>query len=211
MIRTLYRVLFLLFVLAGGLRSSAQNLKTDVGLWTVGSYITDTQLTDVEGDFVDFAFEEEPGFGISVNHFWTDRLSTELSLMTFRADLSVSSALIQEPVEIGELDARAITAMAQWHFRRGARVMPYLGAGIGHVGGTFDPVDDEEEDGGDIDLESEVTWTAAAGLNIRLTDRIALCFEAKKVAWDAVEEGGLPADEIDIDPMLYGSGIRFRF
>ena len=209
MIRIFYRTLFLLFVLAGGLRSSAQGLQSDVGLWTVNSYVADTQLPDPEDGFLDLSFEEKPGFGVSFNHYWTDRLSTELSLMTFRADVSVSTSFIGDSVEIGEIDARALTAMGQWHFRQGARVMPYLGAGIAHVGGTFEPVDDDGS--GDSDLESEVTWAAAAGLDIRLTDRIFLSFEAKKVAWDAVEEGGLPADEIDIDPMLYGSGLRFRF
>jgi outer membrane protein W len=216
MLRIFYRVLFLLFVIAG-LRLSAQvsvppqSRPSEVALWTVGSFMADTQLTDEEGDYLDVFFEEEPGLGVSFNHYWTDHFSTEVSLMTFRADLSVGSALIQEPVRIGELDGRAVTAMAQWHFRQGARVMPYLAGGIAHIGGTFDPVDDEETDGGSIDLESNVTWTAAAGLDIRLTDHFLLCLEAKRVPWNAVEEGGSVEDAIDIDPMLYGSGVRFRF
>lgn len=215
MIRTFYRVLFLLFVFAGCLRLSAQVItsgltpQSDVAVWTVGSFIADTTLTDEEGDTLDILFEEEPGLGISVNHFWTDRFSTELSLMTFRAEMSVSSPLLPE-LELGELEGRTVTAMAQWHFRRGARVEPYLAGGVAHITGTFDPVDDEENLG-DIDLESNVTWAAAAGLNIRLTDHIGLCFEAKRVPWNAVEEGGSAEDAIDIDPMLYGSGVRFRF
>ena len=218
MLRIFYRVLFLLFV-AAGLRLSAQVVsgaplqpatQSDVALWTVGSFIADTALTDVDGDSLDILFEEKPGYGISVNHFWTDRFSTELSLMTFRADMSVSSSLLPE-TELGELEGRAVTAMAQWHFRRGARVMPYLAAGVGHIGGTFDPTGEFEDGEGSTDLESDVTWSAAAGLNIRLTDHIGLCFEAKRIPWDAIEEDGDPADAIDIDPMLYGSGVRFRF
>ncbi len=220
MLQTLYRVLFLLFVAVFGSRLFAQVVsgnplppsnQTDVALWTVGSFVADTTLTDDEGDSLDILFEEEPGYGISVNHFWTDRFSTELSLMTFRADINVSSAFLPE-TKLGELEGRAVTAMAQWHFRRGARVEPYLAGGIAHIGGTFDPSDDfEEGDEGSTDLESDVTWTAAAGLNIRLTDHIGLCFEAKRIPWDALEENGDPADAIDIDPMLYGSGVRWRF
>lgn len=210
MFRTFYRVLFLLFVIAGCLRLSAQ--ENDVAVWTVGSFMADTTLTDSEGDTIDVLYEEGPGLGISVNHFWTGRFSTEVSLMTFRADISVNTNLLDPDFEIGELEGRAVTAMAQWHFRRDARVQPYLAAGIAHIGGTFDPVDDDDEEQlGEIDLESRLTWSGAAGLNIRLTDRFLLCLEAKRIPWDAVEEGGSEADEIDVDPMLYGSGVRFRF
>ena len=211
MTRIFYRVLFLLFVLAG-LRASAQSSQSDVALWTVGSYIADTTLTDDDGETIDVLFDESAGYGLSVNHFWTDRFSTEVSLMTFRADMSVSSFLLPE-TELGELDGRAVTAMAQWHFLRDRRVSPYIAGGVAHIGGAFDPLDDAEpvDDDAEIDLESEVTWSAAVGMNIRITDRFVISFEAKRIPWDAVEEGGSDADEIDIDPMLYGTGVRFRF
>lgn len=209
--RILYRALFLLFVLAG-LRVSAQSSQqSDVALWTVGSFIADTSITADENETIDLTFDEEPGFGVSFNHYWTDRFSTELSVMTFRADLSASAFLLPD-TRLGELDGRAVTAMAQWHFLRDRRVSPYIAGGVAHISGTFDPVVFEgEEDEGEIDLESDTTWAAAVGMDINLTDHWALSFEAKRVPWDAVEEGGVPEDEIDVDPMLYGSGVRFRF
>ena len=214
MTRIFYRALFLILI-AAGLRASAQTVlptqtttRSDVGLWTVGSFIADTGFTDEEdGNFIDILFEEQPGLGISFNHYWTDHFSTEVSLMTFGADMVVMEPASPE-IKIGELDARTATAMAQWHFRTGARVMPYLSGGIAHITGTFDPNDGEEVT---IDLQSNVTWTAAVGMDIRLTDRWALAFEAKRVPWNAVEECGSVEDAIDIDPMLYGSGVRFRF
>lgn len=209
-IRTFYRALFLLFIAAGAVRTSAQApMRSDIAVWAVGSYMTDSTITDIEGDSFDVLFEEQPGLGVSFNHYWTETFSTEVALMTFGADMSAETAL--GDFELGELDGRTVTAMAQWHFARDARVSPYFGAGIAHIGGTFDPVDDEEEDLGTLDLESELTWTLAAGLDVNLTDRIALSFEAKHVAWSAVEEGGAEEDAIDIDPMLYGAGVRFRF
>ncbi|HEX6096023.1 MAG TPA: OmpW family outer membrane protein [Thermoanaerobaculia bacterium] len=214
MTRILYRALFLLFI-AAGLRLSAQTVlpaqsstRSDVALWTVGSFIADTGFVDEEdGSFIDIYFEEKPGLGISFNHYWTDRFSTEVSLMTFGADLIVAPPASPE-VKIAELNARTATAMAQWHFRTGARVSPYLSGGVAHISGTFDINDGVEET---LDLQSNVTWTAAVGMDIRLTDRWALAFEAKRVPWNAVEEGGAAEDAIDIDPMLYGSGVRFRF
>ena len=210
LIRTLYRALFLLFIVAGAMRSSAQTaMRSDVAVWAVGSSMEDTTLSDIEGESADIFFDEQPGLGISFNRYWTASFSTELALTTFGADMSAETPLGE--FELGELDGRAVTAMAQWHFARDTRVSPYFGAGIAHVGGTFDPVDDEEEDLGTIDLESEITWTAVAGLDVNLTDRIALSFEAKHVAWSAVDEGGADEDAIDINPTLYGAGVRFRF
>lgn len=206
MIRILYRVLFLLFVLSGALRSSAQEGKSDVGLWTVGSYVADSYIDRASFDSLDVSFEEKQGFGVSFNHFWTEHLSTELSVTTIRADV-IRQTVVVEPHEIGELDARTLTAMGQWHFRQGTRFMPYLGAGVAHASGTVDSADERFADS---ELESEVTWAAAAGLNVRLTDRIALAFEAKKVGPGDVEDDGV-SPGIEIDPMLYGSGVRFRF
>ena len=211
MTRIFYRTLFLLFVLAG-LRVSAQTRQNDVALWTVGSYMANTTIAEDEGFTLAVIFDEKIGYGLSANHFWTDQFSTELALMTFNADLNVASAFTDGAEEIGELNGRAVTAMAQWHFLRDRAVSPYVSAGVAHIGGSFDPIAAfGEGDEPEIDLESEVTWAAAIGMNIRLTERFALTFEAKRIPFDALEEGGLEADEIPVDPMLYGTGVRFRF
>jgi outer membrane protein W len=207
MSRILYRVLFLLFILTGALRSSAQDYKSDVALWAVGSYVADSYIEGGSFDSLDVTFEEQHGFGVSFNHFWMEHLSTELALTTLRADVIHQTVVVEPPHKIGELDARTLTALGQWHFRQGTRVMPYLGAGVAHTSGIVDSTIQRP----DNDLESGLTWAAAAGLNVRLTDRIALAFEAKKVGPGEVEEDDGVAPGIDVDPMLYGSGVRFRF
>lgn len=214
MTRIFYRALFLLFVLAG-LRVSAQQPKSEVALWTVGSYLSGETQTSVEGESADITFEDDgPGFGLSFNRYWTDNFSTELAVMTFKSEMNVEATtlFLQTKFEVGELRGRATTAMAQWHFRPGMRFTPYLGAGVAHITGKFDPVDfGDGEDYSEVDLESDVTWTAAAGFNINITDRWAVGLEAKHVPWSAIDEGGSSEDALDVNPMLYGTSVRFRF
>jgi len=211
MTRIFYRALFLLFVIAG-LRVSAQQPQNEVALWTVGSYLTGETLSSIEGESADITFEDNgPGFGISLNRYWTDSFSTELAVMTFRSEMNIESPSLFSYVA-GEVRGRATTATAQWHFRPGTRFSPYLAAGAAHITGEFDPTDfGDGEDSSPIDLESETTWTAAAGFTINITDRWAVGLEAKRIPWSALNEGGDPNEAIDVDPMLYGTSVRFRF
>ncbi|HEY0372850.1 MAG TPA: OmpW family outer membrane protein [Thermoanaerobaculia bacterium] len=206
------RILFFLFLLAG-LRVSAQN-RTDITVWSVGSLVDNTQIQTGSGTNGLF-FKQKPGFGLSFNRYWNDHLSTEVSYMTFRGNMNYASTYTDAQARLGELEARTITTMAQWHFRTGMRVTPYLSGGIAHISGDFDPVriiSVLPTDQPSIELESNVTWTAAAGLDINLTDRWALSLEAKRVPWNAVQTGGTyEHDGVDIDPMLWGSGVRYRF
>ncbi|HYC93694.1 MAG TPA: OmpW family outer membrane protein [Thermoanaerobaculia bacterium] len=209
MIRIFYRVLFVMFILAG-LRAAAQS-STDVALWLVDSELTSSSVVD-EGDVIEFDFDEEVGYGLSFNHFWTNAFSTELALQKYSADMTIGSNL--GPAFIaGELRVTTVTAMAQWHFNRDGRFSPYVGGGIARVGGDFEfasgllePGDEES-----VEMESETTWTAAVGANVRLTEHLALTGEMKGIPWDAREEGGLPEDEIAVDPVTFAVGVRFRF
>ncbi|HYH07031.1 MAG TPA: OmpW family outer membrane protein [Thermoanaerobaculia bacterium] len=208
MTQTLYRALFLLFIVAGCLRLSAQDRQTDVGVWIVDTELNETTLLD-DGEALRVTFHEQVGFGLSLNHFWTSRFSTELSAMSFGGDMSVGTAGVPE-VTVGELDAGAITAIAQLHFNRAGRVSPYIGAGAAHVSGSFDVADDIDSDE-TLDLESSTTWTAAAGLNVRLTERFLLAGELKYVPWSPTDAEGLDSERIDIDPLFFSAGVRFRF
>src|SRR5688500_480104 len=157
----IYRILFLLFVVAGGIRLSAQT--SDAGIWIVGSKLEESSFVD-EGDELTIDFDEEVGFGISFNHFWTERFSTEIAAQTFGGDmnLTIDSATTDLTFTAGELDATSVTAMGQLHFRRAARFAPYVGAGVARVWGEFDPIDniDEPTESDPVDLEAETTWAA---------------------------------------------------
>src|SRR5687768_10699136 len=81
------RTLFLL-LLAAALPLSAQTLKSDVGIWAVGTRWNDSFLGD-QSLYRSGPVGEKIGYGISFNHFWTDRFSTELSAQRFNAGSAV--------------------------------------------------------------------------------------------------------------------------
>jgi opacity protein-like surface antigen len=201
MSQRIYRIIFLLFVAAGAIRLSAQAPSSEVGLWIE---------EDISGDF-----DGDPGYGISLNHYWTESFSTELSAQKFSADATLNIAApvggfcgfgelpLGQPNIIvfhgsRQIEVTAVTAMAQLHFNRAGRIAPYLGAGVAHLSG-------------DAGLESEITWAAAAGLDLRMTDRLFLTGELKFVPWSAIAEDTADGQRIDVDPLIAGVGVKMRF
>lgn len=209
MIQRIYRILFVLFIAAGSARVSAQTQTpaSEVGVWLVVSELEAVAIQDEDGN-VDLDFDSDTGYGISFNRYWTERFSTELSLQKFSAE--ITAEFDGDEFDIGELDATAITAMAQWHFNRAGRFSPYLGGGITKLTGDIEPrnVDEPVES---VDLESELSWTAAAGANIRLNDHFSLAGEFKYTPWSAVVEDDPDDESLDIDPLVFAAGVKFRF
>jgi len=211
MAQRIYRILFFLFIAAGSIRLSAQTASSDIGVWVVASNLKETTLTE-DGDDIDIAFDEDNGYGMSFNHFWTDRFSTELAAQTIHGDMSITSHFGGTPFtfDAGQLDALALTAIAQWHFNRAGRFSPYVGAGVARMSGDFEAIDDP--DGLDsFDLESEIGLAANVGANIRLTESLFLAADFKYIPWSAVAEGDSSSDSLDIDPSLLSIGMKVRF
>lgn len=210
MIQRIYRTVFLMFLVAGAVRTFAQVApSSDAGVWLVHPTLDETTLVE-EGDDITFDFDGDLGYGISFNHFWTDAVSTEVALQKYTAGMSLS--VNDDPtVNIGEIDVTSVTAMAQYHFNRAGRFSPYAGAGVAWIVGEFDPNLGLDPDGESIDLESEVTWTAAAGAHFNVTDRFAIVGEVKYLSWEAIEEGGDEDDAISVNPLTFSAGVKLRF
>jgi outer membrane protein W len=205
MLQRIYRLIFLLFIVAGSLRTFAQTPSSEVGVWVVHPELSEDRFID-SPDAPTLDFDENLGFGVSFNHFWMGAFSTEVALQKYGADTLTSVQGLPE-VSSGELDITTLTAMAQFHLNRAGRFSPYAGAGAAWISGQFDPVAGIDE----VDLESELTWTAAVGLDVHLTDRISLAGEVKYLTWEAMEEGGTEADAVSVDPLTFSAGVKVRF
>jgi outer membrane protein W len=210
--KALRSLVVLLLIVSSSSLFAQSRTSTDVGVFIVSPSFSDTSLTD-DSETVNINFEEKTGYGVSVNHFWTDQFSTELALQKIKADLNLSVDGAPVTVTAGTLNAQSVTALGEWHFRRDARFSPYLGAGLAHITGDFKLNDLVLEPGDDpkVDLESETTWSAAAGANIRLTDRLSIGLELKYIPWNPTEKGGVADDAIDVDPLTLSTGLRLRF
>src|SRR5688500_8812109 len=100
----------LVVVLLVALPLGAQS--NEVGLWYAMSQVGDTNVEDSSVNF-----DDGDGFGVSFNHFWTNKLSTEVSAVHLHSDgvIALDGA---NTFDIGELVLTPVTATVQWHFGR---------------------------------------------------------------------------------------------
>lgn len=221
MIQRIYRIVFLLFIAAGAVRLSAQMKSSEIGVWVINTEWKDSKLGDGFG-----AFDDTSGQGIAFNRYWTERFSTELSAQRFGAQtfLGASSVpvryfcgfgelpgqpgvIVFTPSSTGKLNVTAITALAQMHFNRAGRVAPYVGAGVSHLSADFDGNAEVLP----FDVESDITWAAAAGLDVRITDRVFLTGELRYIPWSAIAEGAANGESLNVEPLALNAGVKVRF
>ncbi|HYC62179.1 MAG TPA: OmpW family outer membrane protein [Thermoanaerobaculia bacterium] len=209
MARSIYRIVFLLFVVAGSVRLFAQVPATEIGVWIVDSKWTDSTLGPENLDRAG-TFDEQPDFGISLNRYWSDYISTELSAQRLNANavLRFHSVEGEEIVQSGDMDITAISAMLQAHWNRGGALTPYAGAGIAYVTGGFAPDDDFND--GTIDFESRTALVVAVGGDVRITRHIYFAGELKFTSWNALIEG-FPGTGVEVDPLIFSAGLKTRF
>lgn len=190
----------LVLLLALSLPVFAQLPSGDVGLW-----IARPALAETNEDLTDTRHDPETGFGLSFNHYWTDSISTEISTARFESGMEMDFFSIEgEPQTArGTLETTVIAAVAQWHFRRGSTISPYVGVGGARISGDY-----ENESGTEppLALEAAASFVLNAGLDVNLTERFALSADAKQIAWNI----GAGRD-IRVNPLLLSAGVRFRY
>jgi outer membrane protein len=171
------------------------------------------------GDDINVDFDSERGFGVAVNVFWGNRISTEFAASVIEPDVAFRSSNPALPVFTGgSLEMIPITVTLQYHFNPNGRIDPYIGAGAAYV--LFDQLD-TGSDLNDINLRSidfddDVGFVVNAGLSIDITPRFALYLDAKYVpvgtSANAVFATGPGATaDIDVNPLIISAGLGFQF
>jgi outer membrane protein len=179
-----------------------------IGVFAATSQIGDTS----DDDGAEIAFDNGEGFGASLTCFYGRHFAVEAAATALKHD-GVINAGGQTVLGIGSLDIIPITATAQWHLARDARVSPYVGAGVAYV--LADDLESEDLDLagiGTVNVDNEVTWTAQAGVNVNLTRRFAVALDAKYIAYQpksAPEDGD--EVELDLNPIVFSAGVKIRF
>jgi len=198
----LFSFIAALFVTA---TASAQSGSNEVALKVSNASYSSTSFADPDGSF-DISFKGRTGYGASFNHYWTNRFSTELGVDSLESKLRVSSG--PSSLDVGKLEATAVTALAQFHFATTPRFDPYAGAGLAYMTGKFS-VDDPDLGTDSVDLKNETSWAADAGINVRVTPRTAIGLDAKYIAWRPTDDAD--EDRLDVNPIVYSLSVRFRF
>ena len=177
----------------------------------VGAFISTSQFDDSELrddlDTIDVEFDEDMGYGVLYNRFWTSAFSTEFAYQQLGADLTLSFEDIRE--NAGDLDLDILTATGQFHFARGSQLSPYIGGGAAYVSGQAGAVDEDELD--DVDLESDLDFLVNAGLNIGLGQSFSIFLDGKYIMYEARGEDDVDDVALDINPLIISGGIKLRF
>jgi outer membrane protein len=169
-------------------------------------------------DRFDVNFDGTLGYGAGVNIFFTDHISTELSIMRVRPEARLTArgrAVVTAPVDV---EMVPITGVVQWHFAPDSRIDPYIGAGAAYI--TFGDVDSPNEVGnvfvGDVDSD-DLGLVVNAGIGISFSPRWALVGDIKYVPTGASATGvlanssGSTSTGIEINPVIASAGLSFRF
>lgn len=178
----------------------------------------DATLEDADGlDDLDVDFEGDMGYGIGINVFLGNRLSAEFAGSVVNVEVNAANGAVS-PFLAGDLEMIPLTGTLQFHFAPNSRIDPYIGAGVAYV--LFDEVEGGEDlenvDIDAIEFEDDYGFVANAGIDIGLTDMIALNADAKYVPVESSARARFASGfgqfaDIEVNPMILSAGLRLRF
>src|SRR5688500_48290 len=197
----------------------SQSRSVDVTGWVTWADPSGDTIEDVDDlSDVEVEFDSEQGYGLGVNVFWSDRISTEFAAHVLEPDLTLRSTDPTIPLSVfGSLEMIPITATLQFHFAPEGRFDPYIGAGAAWV--LFDEVTDASLDAIDVDsiaFDDDFGFVVNAGVSIGLTELIAINLDAKYVPVSSAARAviaGVPGDAVDVDinPTILSAGLSLQF
>lgn len=201
------KTLVLPVALAAGLLSSAP-LMAQEGPWMVRLRAVSLQPADksdaapgIPADAIHVSSKTIPE--VDISYFFTKNFATEL-VLTVPQEHDVTLA----GTKIGTFKELPPTLTAQWHFRPGQTVDPYVG-----LGANLTLISDVKLANGALDLDTSSLGPAAqAGVDIQVAKQCFLNLDVKYVQIRSdVKAGGAKVTTVKVDPMLYGVGVGYRF
>ncbi len=178
----------------------------ELGLWVAASQVGDTR-----DDEANLEFDNGLGFGVSLNNYFGN-LSVEVGATALSQSGEISSDAFED-IDAGDLDIIPITATLQFHFLKESGFSPYIGGGAAYI--LADDLDsDEFIEVGPIEIEDEFTWVLQAGANINLSPSFAIGLDAKYISYTpgaAPEENREDELDLDLNPLIFSAGVKFRW
>lgn len=144
---------------------------------------------------------------IDFTYFFTKNIAAELIAATSNHvvkanDLVLGHAWVLPP---------ALTL--QYHFQPDAKFSPYIGAGINY---SIFYGEDNGDGFTDLDVDNGLGYALQAGFDYWMNDNWGLNLDVKyiDVNVDVTVDSGatkLHANDVDIDPWVFGAGVSYRF
>lgn len=141
---------------------------------------------------------------VDISYFFTKNIAAEL-VLTYpqRVDIEIGGT------KQGTIKALPPSLLLQYHFTELGAFKPYLGAGLNYT--LFSKRDNILDGAASVERDS-FGWAAQVGFDYALTKNWSLNFDVKYIKIDTdVKLNGAKIGKVDLDPMLYGVGVGYRF
>ena len=143
---------------------------------------------------------------LDITYFFTPNIAAELILGTTPHDVKTSGPSL----DLGRVWLLPPTLTVQYHFAPEAKIRPYIGAGVNYT--IFYGQGDEGPGVTSVKYDDSFGWALQAGVDIPIDEHWALNVDVKQLflSTTATVNGAIKAD-VDINPLLIGLGVGYRF
>lgn len=141
---------------------------------------------------------------VDVSYFFTKNLAAEL-VLTYPQDVDIKVGGTKQ----GTIKALPPSLLLQYHFTDLGAFKPYVGAGVNYT--IFTKRNNILNNTASVDNNS-FGLAAQAGFDYALSKNWSLNFDVKYVQINTdVKVNGSKVGKVNLDPMLYGIGVGYRF
>ncbi len=143
---------------------------------------------------------------LALGYYLNENLAIELlAAVPFQHEVKLNG--------VGAVDFKHLppTLSLQYYFAPGAKVNPYLGAGVNYTW-TYDEKSKGPVDGARIGIENSWGLAAQGGLLFNLKPHFDLFVDVRYIDINAkVKVNGGVVGEVEVDPLVYGVGLNYSF
>ncbi len=154
---------------------------------------------------------------LDFTYFITNNIGAELILATSPHDIQGEGTLAGLG-EIGDLMALPPTLTLQYHFNPNGKVRPYAGVGVNYTIFYSEDASDSLVNAvgpTSLDVDDSVGVAFQLGVDYALNDRWFLNADVKYIQIDTTATlnsgGAINTVDIDLDPIVAGVGVGYRF
>ncbi len=164
---------------------------------------------------VDTAFAPE----IDITYMATRNIGIELIAATTKHSVSGKSGTTGSIGKLADTWVLPPTLTVQYHFAPGGSIQPYVGAGLNYTifyseraSGSLEAAVGSTN----VSLSDSFGWALQGGVDIPINDKVAINFDIKYIDMDTTARlsttaAGVQTVKVDINPLVVGIGLGFRF
>lgn len=142
---------------------------------------------------------------LDITYFFTKNFAAELIAATAEHTVTAGAN------KLGDAWVLPPTLTFQYHFTPDNKFSPYVGVGVNY---TMFYGEDTAAGFTDFNVDNGFGLAAQAGFDYWINDNWGINFDAKYIDVNvdaSVNNGGLNAYDVDIDPWVVGAGVSYRF